>query len=162
MRIGVVSDTHIPERAEKIPQEILKEFKNMDMIIHAGDFVELQVLNQLRAVCPSVKAVWGNMDSQEIKQQLPEKEVFKVGKYRVGVMHGHGAPNNLIDLMLSNFKNDSVDLIVFGHSHQPLSETRDGIIFFNPGSPTDNVFSPTKSYGIIEINDKIETRIIKL
>lgn len=162
MKIGVISDTHIPERADNIPQEILAEFKNVDMIVHAGDFVEMGVLDKLKAVCPNVKAVWGNMDPAQIKQLLPEKEVFKAGKYKIGLMHGYGAPHNLIEVMLSSFKNDSVDLIIFGHSHSALNQTKNGIIFFNPGSPTDKTFSSGGSYGIIEINDKITPRIVKL
>lgn len=162
MKIGVLSDTHIPEKADNIPQEILREFKNVDMVVHAGDFVEIGVLDKLKAVCPNVKAVWGNMDSHQIKQLLPEKEVFKAGKYKIGLMHGYGAAHNLIEVMLSSFKNDSVDLIIFGHSHSAFNETKNGIILFNPGSPTDKAFSSGGSYGIIEINDKMTLRIIKL
>lgn len=156
MKIGVISDTHIPDRIDNIPQEILKEFKNVDMIVHAGDFVEIGVLHKLQAICSNVKAVWGNMDPRQIKQLLPEKEIFNAGKYKVGLMHGYGAPNNLIEIMLSSFKNDSVDLVIFGHSHSAFNETKNGILFFNPGSPTEG------TYGIIEINDTITPRIIKL
>lgn len=156
MKIGVISDTHIPDRIDKIPQEILRDFEDVDMIIHAGDFVEIRVLNKLKAICSNVKAVWGNMDHREIKQLLPEKEVFKVGKHKIGLMHGYGAPNTLIETILSSFKNDSVDLVIFGHSHSAFNETKNGILLFNPGSPTEG------SYGIIEINDTITPRIIKL
>lgn len=162
MRIGVISDTHITDRTGDIPQKILEEFKNVDMIIHAGDIVDLSVLNKLRSVCSNVKAVWGNMDSQEVRNALSEKEVIKIGNYNIGIMHGYGAPNKLIDLMASVFKDSGVNLIVFGHSHAPLNEKKGGILFFNPGSPTDKLFSPYNSYGIIEINDKIDARIVKL
>lgn len=162
MKIGVIADTHIPDRAKEIPKAVLRDFKNVDMIIHAGDFVDLSVLNNLRAVCPNIKAVWGNMDSYEIKKMLPEKEIIRIANYKIAVMHGYGHPNNLIELATKEFKDANANIIIFGHTHSALNEKVGDIIYFNPGSPTDKVFSPYNSYGIIEINDKIEARIIKL
>lgn len=162
MKIGVISDTHIPDRAKDIPQKILEDFKNVDMIIHVGDLIDLKVLDKLKAVCNNVKAVWGNMDPDEVRKALPEKEILKIGNYNVGIMHGYGAPNKLIDLLSSVFKDSNVNLVVFGHSHAPVNEKRGDILFFNPGSATDKIFSPYNSYGIVEINDKIEARIIKI
>jgi hypothetical protein len=162
MKIGVISDTHIPDKAKDIPQKILEDFKNVDMIIHVGDLVNLGVLNKLKDICRNVKAVYGNMDPDEIRKELPEKEIFNIGNYKVGIMHGYGAPNNLIDLLTSVFKEDKLDLIIFGHSHSAFNEKCNGILFFNPGSPTDKIFSSYNSYGIIEINDKIEARIIRI
>ena len=162
MKIGVISDTHIPDRAKDVPQKILDDFKNADMIIHVGDLVDLSVLDRLKTVCNNVKAVWGNMDPDEVRAALPEKEVLKIGHYNVGVMHGYGAPNRLIELLTSVFKDTNVNLIIFGHSHVPFNEKMEGILFFNPGSATDKIFSPYNSYGIIQINDKIEAKVIKL
>lgn len=162
MKIGVIADTHIPLKAQSIPKQILEAFKGVDMIIHAGDLVNLEVLGELKKICSNVKAVWGNMDPEAVRKKLPEKEVLKVDKYTIGVSHGCGAPDNLPALMSSLFEKDKPDLIIFGHSHSPLNEEKDGIIFFNPGSPVDKVFAPYNSYGIIEINDKIKGRIIKL
>ncbi len=162
MRIGVIADTHIPDRAGEIPKIILEEFKKVDMVVHAGDLVDLGVLDKLRGACSQVKAVRGNMDHEAVRNKLPEKEIFKIGNYRFGVMHGYGAPNSLVDLLASIFQNDKVDIVIYGHSHRGASEKRGNTLFFNPGSPTDKIFSPYNSYGIIEINDKIEARIIKL
>jgi hypothetical protein len=68
-----------------------------------------------------------------------------------------------MELVAQIFEKDKVDIIVFGHSHNPVNETRDGILYFNPGSPTDKMFSPYNSYGIIEINENsVEGKIIKL
>lgn len=162
MKIGVLSDTHIPDRAKDIPQEILETFKNVDMIIHAGDIMDLGVLDKLKTVCKNVKAVWGNMDSYELRKNLPEKEIVEIGNYRIGIMHGYGHPNKLIELMTEEFKNDNVNVIIFGHSHSSLNEKRGDILYFNPGTPTDKIFSLYNSYGIIEITDKIEAKIIRL
>ncbi len=162
MRIGVISDTHIPEKAANIPQKILDEFKRVDMVLCAGDLVDLSVLEKLKKVCPDVRAVWGNMDYAEVKKSLPEKQIFSIGKYKIGLTHGCGAPATLIDFLTNVFKNEAVDLIVFGHSHAPVNEKKGKILFFNPGSPTDKIFAPYNSFGIIEIGDLIEARIIRI
>ncbi|MCK9604292.1 MAG: metallophosphatase family protein [Candidatus Omnitrophica bacterium] len=162
MKIGILSDTHISDNDKKIPPEVLEGLKGVDMIIHAGDLLDLSVIDTLRSICPNIKAVSGNMDGPEIKDKFLQKEIFKVCDYKIGIMHGYGAPVNLIELLKDTFKNDDIDIIIFGHSHTPFNENIDGILFFNPGSPTDKMFAPYNSYGIIEINDKIEAKIIKI
>jgi putative phosphoesterase len=162
MKIGVIADTHIPNRADAIPQEILKSFKEVDMIIHAGDLVELSVLDKLKSACKNVKAVWGNMDSYEVRKKIPEKEILKIGNYTIGIIHGYGHPNKVIELVTKEFKDDFVNVIIFGHLHSGVNEKIGDILYFNPGSPTDKIYSTYNSYGIIEINDKIEARIIRI
>ena len=162
MKIGVISDTHIPIRAKEIPNTVLESLKNMDMIIHAGDLVELSILDSLKSVCKNVKAVWGNMDPKSVKKILPEKQIINVGKYRIGLIHGSGSPLSLIESLTEIFKKDKVDVIIFGHSHSPVNEKREEILYFNPGSLTDTIFSHFNSYGIIEINDEIKARIVKI
>jgi hypothetical protein len=102
------------------------------------------------------------MDPYEVRKVLPEKEIITVAKFRIGMMHGYGLPHNLIELTTKVFKDDNVNLIIFGHSHSSLNERKNGVLYFNPGSPTDKIFSPYNSYGMIEINDNIEARIIKI
>lgn len=162
MKIGVISDTHIPDKAKDIPEAALEEFSSADMVIHAGDLVDISVLDKLKNVCKNVHAVWGNMDPHELRKLLPEKEIINVNKFKIGLMHGFGAPASLINVLSEAFKNDKVDIVVFGHSHAPVNETKDGVLYFNPGSATDKVFSPYNSYGIIEINDSIKARIVKI
>jgi hypothetical protein len=162
VRIGVISDTHIPGRAKEIPKIILDDFKNVDIVVHAGDLVDLSVLNKLREVCHNVKAVWGNMDSDDVRNHLPDKLVFNAGGFKIGVMHGTGAAASLRRVLSEAFKDDFVDVIIFGHSHAPFNERIKGTLFFNPGSATDKLFAEFNSYGIIEINDKIEARIVNI
>jgi putative phosphoesterase len=162
MIIGVLSDTHISDSATKLPKEILEAFKKADMIIHAGDLVNISVLEELQKCCPNVKAVFGNMDPYEVRRLLAEKEIIKVGSHTIGLMHGVGTPGNLQNLLLDTFKNDNVDIIIFGHSHAPCNEIREGVLLFNPGSVTDKIYAKYNSYGIIEITDKIEANIIKI
>lgn len=162
MRIGVISDTHISDKAQELPEKILEGFAGVDMIVHAGDLVDLDVLKKLKSVCTVVLAVWGNMDPPEVRSQLHEKEIINVARFKIGLMHGYGAPSRLIDVLSAEFKDDKVDVIIFGHSHNPVNEKKGNVLFFNPGSATDKVFAEYNSYGILEINDKIEAKIIKL
>ena len=163
MRIGVISDTHIPDQAQEIPSEILDAFKHVDMVIHCGDILSLEVLETLKKSCPQVKAVWGNMDPYEVRGKLPEKEIIEVEGQRIGVMHGFGHPKGLTELLANAFKDDKVDLIAFGHSHNPVNIKVGGVIYFNPGSATDKVFADYNSYGIIEIEEgKINAAIVRI
>jgi hypothetical protein len=102
------------------------------------------------------------MDPDEVRNKLPQKLIFKAGKYKIGLMHGYGPPKDLMELMSEAFKDEKVDIIIFGHTHVSINEKKGGTLYFNPGSPTDKIFSPYNSFGIIEINDKIEARIIKI
>jgi len=156
----VLSDTHIPRVAQDLPKKIYDEIANVDMIIHAGDFVEKEVLDKLASL-KDLKAVCGNMDAANLQNRLKSKEVITVGNFRIGLIHGYGAPRDIVSTVRDEFTD--VNAIVFGHSHSAMNEVRDGILFFNPGSPTDKIFATTNSYGILEVTDKgIEGRIIKL
>ncbi len=160
MKILVISDTHIPRSSQDLPEIIYKETENVDMIIHAGDFVEKDILEKLKSL-RETKAVCGNMDSAELRHILNPKEIITVGKFKIGLIHGYGAPANIVETVRSEFKD--VDAIVFGHSHSSLNIVKDGVLFFNPGSPTDKIFAKFNSYGILEVTDKkIEGKIIKL
>ena len=160
MRIGVISDTHIKNKNEALPKVICEEFKNVDMILHAGDLVKISVLDELKKFA-EVKAVVGNMDYPEVVSSLPKKELIKIGKFKIGLIHGYGPPEGLIERIRKEF-DGQIDAIIFGHSHRPVNELIDNILFFNPGSPTDKIFAPYNSFGIIEINNKIKAKIITL
>jgi putative phosphoesterase len=162
MKIGVLSDTHIPDRAREVPRKLLEAFSDADMVIHAGDLVDLSVHKALCAVCKDVRAVSGNMDPSEIKSMFPPRQIIRAGAFTIGVVHGWGPPKKLLEIVKEAFKAEKCDIVIFGHSHQALSEQDGKTLYFNPGSPTDNVFAPFKSFGIIEITDTINARIVKL
>jgi hypothetical protein len=162
MRIIVLSDTHIHDDEGILPSKLMEEIKHADMVIHAGDFVSPEILEKIRSLCANLRAVCGNMDPQEIRESLPQKEIFKVGRYKIGIMHGFGAPNKLVEALSGEFKAEKPDIVIFGHSHSAFNEKIGGILFFNPGSPTDKVFAAVNSYGIIEVNGEIEAKIIEL
>jgi putative phosphoesterase len=94
---------------------------------------------------------------------LPKQLSFKCEDVTIGLVHGQGAPGKVLDGVRECFKSEKLDAIVFGHSHAPMNKVVDGILFFNPGSPTDTVRAPFKSYGILEVTGKtIKGQIIKL
>lgn len=160
MRILVLSDTHIPRTAHDMPQAIYDEIGDVDLILHAGDLVEKDLLDKLKTL-KETRAVYGNMDAPNLKHLLNAKEIIEAGKFKIGLIHGYGAPRDLAETIRGEFT--GVDAIVFGHSHSALNETREGVLLFNPGSPTDKIFATSNSYGILEVTDKkIEGRIIKL
>ena len=161
MKVAVLADTHIPKAATDLPRQVYNELQNSDMILLAGDIVELWVIDKLK-VFADVKAVRGNMDSTEVCGSLPEKEIIKIGKFKIGMIHGQGAHSELVNFVENSFKNDSVDVIIFGHSHEAMNIHKNGILFFNPGSPTDKKFCTENSYGILEINDSIAGTIKKI
>jgi len=161
MKIGVISDTHLSGQ-EQIPKKLMQELNNMDIILHAGDLGDIQVLKQLQATGKRVYAVWGNMDPPELRNILPEKEIISVGKYKIGLMHGYGPAQELTHLLAKAFKDSQVDVVIFGHSHSPLKEVIGGVLYFNPGSATEKIFASYNSYGVLEINDKLEAKVIRL
>lgn len=161
MKIGVIADTHIPVSARKLPQKVYDSFKDCDLIIHAGDLVDMSVIRELSKIAET-KAVSGNMDGYEVTQKLPDELLIEVAGKKIGVIHGRG-PGFKVQQMAKEAFGDKADIIIFGHSHTPVNEKKDGILFFNPGSPTDTVFSPYRSFGIIEIDgDDIKSEIIKI
>ena len=161
MRIIVLSDTHVPRMAKDIPKAVYEEIKKADMVLHAGDFAEISFLEKLRKLKKTI-GVYGNMDSRELSSALKAKEIIEAGKFRIGLIHGWGASEGLTDRILGEFKGDKVDCIIFGHSHHPLNETIKKVLFFNPGSPTDKMFAPYNSYGILEVDEKMTAEIVKL
>lgn len=161
MRILVLSDTHIPRVAQDLPAAIYKEAEKADMIIHAGDFIDEEVLDKIKNTKKEVHAVYGNMDSPELRRRLKEKEIITIGKFRIGLIHGYGAPKDIMDTVRGEFT--GVNAIVFGHMHSPINVEKNGVLLFNPGSPTDTIFAKENTYGILEVNDKkIEGTIVRI
>ena len=151
MRIGVISDTHV-KTCDEIPERIQVALAEVDLILHAGDFTESSVLGGLRA-WGEVKAVYGNMDSGELKRMLPEKELFVVNGKKIGLTHGSGGPWGIASRVRKMFNN--VDLIIFGHSHEPCHQYLEGSLLFNPGQARD-------SFGLLTINDEIKAEIVRV
>lgn len=161
-RIGVLSDTHIPEKAQELPEELMKQLAELDFIIHAGDFENIDALKDLRRI-NRVVAVSGNMDKSKVRSELSNREVLNVDHYKIGIMHGWGDTHTLPKRLYEEFKEDEVDCVIFGHSHQVYNETINGVLMFNPGSPTDTIYAHFKSFGILETSPEgIKGEIVRL
>ncbi len=158
MKIIALSDTH----SEPLPRALTEDLKTADLIVHAGDFSDVQVYDQLKAF-KQVRAVYGNMDGRDLRQLLPKDSVFECAGVKIGLSHGEGRPEGIIAKLREFFKDKGVQVVIFGHSHAPCHEMIDGVLYFNPGSPTDTVRAPYLSYGVIEINDgRVKARIVRI
>jgi putative phosphoesterase len=159
MKVGILSDTHVPAAANALPSAIFRLFADVDLILHAGDIVDLAVLDELRAIAP-VEAVAGNMDGHEAHQNLPSKKVLSLGQFSVGLIHGKYKIDIQKEMIRKEF--DKVDLIVYGHSHTPFWGRVGDTLFLNPGSPTDNRYAPYHSVAVLTVGEKLTAEIIKI
>ncbi len=160
MIIGLISDTHIPDRARIIPQNVIDAFSNVDLILHAGDLTSPKVIEELEELAP-VMAVQGNMDRVN-GIDLPKAKVIEVEGLKLGVIHGEVYPRADSDQLLYLAKELDVDILVSGHSHQPKIEQKEGILLLNPGSPIVPRLAD-RTVMILEINNKeVDVEIIKI
>jgi len=156
-RIGVLSDTHLRGYDQELARQLKEVFAGVDLILHAGDLVNLQVLDMLEA--PQVLAVCGNMDDQVVAQSLPSKRVIPVGGFTIGLIHGWGAPVGLAGRVAGEF--EGVDCIVFGHSHRPMNARQQGVLMFNPGSVSKGLLG-SGTVGLITVEQELSAQIVKL
>jgi putative phosphoesterase len=158
MKIIVLSDTH----SHPLPKALLDDLPSADLILHAGDFSDVDVYHQLKAV-KEIRAVYGNIDGTDLRELLPKQLVFDCDGIRIGLAHGEGHPEGIIARLQKLFEGSGAQVVVFGHSHEPCHEIINGVLFFNPGSPTDTVRAPYLSYGILNVKDgKVKAKIVKL
>ena len=149
-KIGVISDTHIPE-LKQLPPAIWEHFDGVERIIHAGDLSVLRVIAELETIAPVV-AVQGNIEEEEVVRKLPIKREVVVGHCRIGIVHILGDSATRVRLARQEFPNARV--VVFGHSHIPWNEEHDGQLLFNPGSATDRRRQPRCSIGMLYVDDE--------
>jgi putative phosphoesterase len=151
MRLGIVSDTHLPRGSRALPGDCLERLAAADAIVHAGDFIERSVLEQLQALGPPVHAVRGNVDSAELQARLPLVRTVEAAGAQIAMIHDAGPAAGRLERMRRRFPR--ADAVVFGHSHLPLHEERDGFAIFNPGSPTERRRAPHHTMGIATVAD---------
>jgi putative phosphoesterase len=133
--VGLISDTHIPVRARCIPKMVFKVFENVDFIVHAGDLVELAVIDELEQLAP-ILAVHGNMDGPEVSGALPKLNSLKIFDWKIGVMHD---PSTLFGMgkMREISKRNGFNVFVYGHTHNSSIKWEGKTLYINPGSPTN-------------------------
>jgi uncharacterized protein len=148
--IGVISDTH-----GLLRPEALAALRGSDYIIHAGDIGDPRILDKLAAIAP-LTAVRGNIDHGEWAQKIPATNILEIGEVSIYVLHSLQE----LDLKPQAAKFAAV---VYGHSHVPKQELKNGVLYFNPGSAGPRRFRLPVSVGRIFLtNGKVEPEIVKL
>jgi putative phosphoesterase len=132
MLIGVISDTHIPIRSKKIPDKVFEVFKDVDLILHAGDIETTDVIESLESIAPVV-AVHGNCDSD---LGLNNTEIIEVEGVKIGLAHGVVYPKGDTQQLYYLARQLDVDVLITGHTHQALIKEEKDVLLLNPGSPT--------------------------
>ena len=174
MRIGLISDTHIPQAASELPDEVFKAFSSVNLILHAGDIYKKTVLDDLEKIAP-VFAAQGDDDYPDTirDKRVKEKHVLQVEGKTIWLIHENPFNSYAMITQPKSWENYNgqkwgkmakPDCIVFGHEHRTHTETVDGILMVNPGSPTFLHYKKgLGTVGILEvIPDKIDYQIINL
>jgi uncharacterized protein len=145
--IAIISDTHLPRGSRRLPDACLERLEAADLIVHAGDFSRVEVLEELQALGPVI-GVHGNTDDALLRAALPEAATIEAGEGRtLAVIHDGGPSQGRLRRLNARFP--GADAVIFGHSHIPLHERApDGFQIFNPGSPTDRRRQPRHTMGM--------------
>jgi putative phosphoesterase len=140
MRIAVISDTHMPRGARRLPDACVDRLRTADVVLHAGDFVSVAFLEELRTIGPPVWGVHGNMDERALRAALPETRVVEAGPVRIGMVHEPGPAAGREARLASRFPGCAA--VVYGHTHVPQVERLGDVWILNPGSPTERRRAP--------------------
>lgn len=145
MHLLLIADTHIPKRARDLPTQVWDEVDRADVVIHAGDWVSIDLLETLIARSRRLVACWGNNDGPALRSRLPERADVVLDGLRFTVVHETGASAGREARMAKLYAD--TDVLVFGHSHIPWDSTAStGLRLLNPGSPTDRRRQPFCTY----------------
>lgn len=156
MRIGVVSDTHLPRFGRSLPEALVTSLRDagVERLIHCGDWTEPFVVDLLEAIAP-VDGVAGNNDPPELATRFGYAPILELEGVRIGITHGHIGPTHITTAeraRLTFAKQPDLAAICFGHSHIPsVSRTTNGTLLVNPGSPTDKRRRPRYSWALLTI-----------
>jgi putative phosphoesterase len=154
-----MSDTHLPKRARELPARLLAELPHVDVVIHAGDWVDVATLDLLEGRSARLIGVHGNNDGPDLRALLPEVARAELDGVRLGVVHETGAAQGRERRCAERFPD--LDVLVFGHSHIPWDTTADsGLRLLNPGSPTDRRRQPHCTYMTATVTDGALTDVV--
>ena len=174
MRIGLVSDTHVPSQLAELPPGLLQELRGVDAILHAGDLVSLEVLDLLNTIAPTT-AVAGNMDPEEAVRELGREKTLRMEGRAVGLKHGdqsrslqdryigrpYDAPEFELFFQAMAQQLPETEIIVFGHFHAPLIVRWRDRLFINPGAVAPS--HGRSSFGLLTLDASgVEARIVDL
>lgn len=144
-RLLLISDTHVPPRARDLPEAVWSEVEAADIVVHAGDWVDVALLDRLEERARRLVGVVGNNDHGVLRERLPEVARIEVDGVRLGVVHETGPAQGRERRCSERYPD--LDVLVFGHSHIPWDTTTPtGLRLLNPGSPTDRRRQPACTY----------------
>ncbi|MEU1885833.1 metallophosphoesterase [Micromonospora sp. WMMD987] len=150
MRLLMIADTHLPRRARDLPDQVWAAVDAADVVLHAGDWVDVALLDRLADRARRLVAVYGNNDGPDLRARLPEVAEVELAGLRVAVVHETGPKTGREQRCAARFRDR--DLLVFGHSHIPWdSVAPGGLRLLNPGSPTDRRAQPHATYLTAEV-----------
>jgi putative phosphoesterase len=145
LRLLLLADTHVPKRARDLPAEAWAAVDEADVVLHAGDWVDVALLDALEARARRLVGVYGNNDGPPLRARLPEVARVELGGVRFAVVHETGDSARREARCSAAYPD--VDVLVFGHSHVPWdTTTATGLRLLNPGSPTDRRRQPACTY----------------
>ncbi len=167
-KIGIIADTHIPDRCERLPPSIGEAFSSVDLILHAGDVGDISVLDDLQRIAP-VLAVHGNDDSPASRSRLPPVQRYSRLDHDIVVIHGdHRDPlveaearrddawHPKLDYWTARGKELHAAILIFGHTHIPIAQVHDGVLLINPGAigpGSVSVRQIAQTVAILELSD---------
>ena len=161
MRIGLITDTHIPEAAQELPPQVTEAFQGVDLILHAGDIYDIAVLDDLERIAP-VLAAMGDDDSFDLlkDKRVEMRHVLKLEGHTLWLVH----ERPYVFTLTPEQKTEAPDIVVFGHSHAAYVQRNDGVLFVGSGSPTFlNYLRRLGTVGILDMDsDGAEASIVQL
>ena len=150
MRLLLLADTHVPRRARDLPPSVWSQVEAADAVLHAGDWVDVALLDALETRANRLIGCWGNNDGEPLRERLPEMARVTLEGVRFAVVHETGPSVRRDERMAAAY--DDVDVLVFGHSHIPWDTTAaTGLRLLNPGSPTDRRRQPVGTYMTVDV-----------
>ena len=159
-RLVIIADTHLPVRAKTLPEVLWRAVEEADVVIHAGDWMDVAALDELEARSRRLVGVFGNNDGPALRARLPEVARATLGGVRFAVVHETGQATGREERCAATYPD--VDVLVFGHSHIPWDSVADtGLRLLNPGSPTDRRRQPHCTYlTVLAVEGRLEDVVL--
>jgi len=153
--ILAISDTHFARKDQELDPRIVDRFDAVDYIVHAGDYAHESLVETL-ASTGKFAGVYGNMDPFAVRDMVPEINSFQLEDVTIGIIHGWGAPDDLIRHIHPLCVDHGFDIVIFGHTHNKLEAEYKGIKYYNPGSPVDKMFAKENTFLILTVASKAD------
>lgn len=159
--VAVIADTHLPRGSRSLPGECVERLRRSDLILHAGDFVSVEFLEELQELGPPVRGVHGNMDEPSLRETLPRERVIEVAGARIGMVHVAGPRAGREARLAARFPDCGA--VVYAHTHVPQVERFQHLWVLNPGSPTERRTAPGHSMLVLRVDaGRIEPELVPL